>query len=73
MAPKSIFLSLTRQIIFLIPLLYLLPPHYQLDGVWYAYPVSDFLATVVSALMLAWQIKRIRERLSKPPRLNPEY
>lgn len=73
MAPKAIFLSLTRQIIFLIPMLFLLPPHLGLDGVWGAYPVSDFLATVVSAWMLAWQIKRIRRRLSEPPRLNPNY
>ena len=34
MAGKAVFLSLTRQIIFMIPLLLILPPHFGLDGVW---------------------------------------
>ena len=41
MAGKSIFLSLTRQILFMIPLLYILPPMIGLNGVWSAYPISD--------------------------------
>ncbi len=62
MAAKSIFLSLTRQIIFMIPLLLILPPHFGLDGVWAAYPISDFVATVVASCMLAIQIRKIRRR-----------
>ena len=65
MAGKSVFLSLTRQIIFMIPLLVLLPPHLGLDGVWASYPISDFLSTLVAAAMLTWQIRRI-SRLSPP-------
>ena len=61
MAGKAVFLSLTRQIIFMIPLLFLLPPVYGLDGVWSAFPISDSLATVVATLMLIWQIRRIRQ------------
>lgn len=60
MAGKSVFLSLTRQIIFMVPLLFLLPPHFGLNGVWMAYPISDFVATVVTGCMLAVQIRRIR-------------
>lgn len=60
MAAKSIFLSLTRQIIFMIPLLLVLPPHFGLDGVWAAYPISDFVATVVAGTMLWWQLRRIK-------------
>lgn len=59
MATKSIFLSLTRQILFMIPLLMILPPRFGLDGVWAAYPISDFVATVVAGCMLAWQLRRI--------------
>lgn len=66
MAAKSIFLSLTRQIIFMIPLLFILPPMFGLDGVWAAYPISDFVATVVAGLMLFWQIRRIRSRQPAP-------
>ncbi len=62
MATKSIFLSLTRQIIFMIPLLFILPPIYGLNGVWAAYPISDFVATVVAAFMLAWQINHIKKK-----------
>lgn len=62
MAGKSIFLSLTRQIIFMIPLLYILPPHFGLDGVWVAFPISDFVATVVAATLLTVQLRRIKRK-----------
>ncbi len=68
MAGKSVFLSLTRQILFMIPLLIILPPHFGLDGVWSCYPISDVVATIVSGVMLWWQIKRIKE-MSIAPRL----
>ena len=57
----SVFLSLTRQIIFMIPLLLFLPGMWGLDGVWAAFPISDTAATLVSAAMLAWQIKKIKK------------
>ncbi len=65
MAGKSVFLSLTRQILFLIPLLLILPPLMRLDGVWSAYPISDFISTVVATVMLVFLVKRIRR--SAPP------
>lgn len=60
MAGKAVFLSLTRQVIFMVPLLFILPPIYGLDGVWAAFPIADFVATVVATLMLIYQIKMIR-------------
>lgn len=60
MATKSVFLSLTRQIIFMVPMLLILPPLWGLDGVWACFPVCDVLSTVVAAIMLAIQIKRIK-------------
>ncbi len=62
MAGKSIFLSLTRQIIFMIPRLDILPPHFGLDGVWAAFPISDFVATVVAATLLTVQLRRIKRK-----------
>lgn len=65
-AGKSIYLSLTRQLIFLVPCLLLLPPlmpHLglpQLDGVWWALPASDFLASVNAAILLWMQIQAFR-------------
>jgi MATE efflux family protein len=60
MAGKAVFLSLTRQIIFMIPLLLILPRYFGLDGVWSCYPICDFVASAVTACMLAWQIKKIK-------------
>lgn len=60
MAGKAVFLSLTRQIIFMIPLLLILPGLWQLDGVWMAFPISDTISALVAAAMLWWQIRRIR-------------
>lgn len=56
---KSIFLSLTRQVIFLIPLLFILPEKLGLDGVWLSFPGSDLLATIVTAILIYFEFRRI--------------
>ncbi|MDE5923858.1 MAG: MATE family efflux transporter [Muribaculaceae bacterium] len=61
MAGKAVFLSLTRQILFMIPLLMILPGRFGLSGVWVCYPISDCVSTIVSGAMLAWQIRHIRK------------
>lgn len=48
----SIFLSLSRQLLFLLPALALLPMWFGLDGVWLAQPVSDLIASVVTAWIM---------------------
>lgn len=48
-AKMSIFLSLTRQFIFLIPAVFILPPLFGLNGAWSVMPVSDGLSAIVSA------------------------
>lgn len=60
MAGKAVFLSLTRQILFMIPMLYILPPIYGLNGVWGCFPICDVVATIVATLMLIWQIRKIK-------------
>ena len=60
-AKASIFLSLTRQVLFLIPLLLVLPPRMGLDGVWTAFPLSDLVATLVTAVMVSWQLTKFRK------------
>jgi len=64
-AGKSIFLSLTRQVIFLIPLLLTLPGMLGLDGIWLSFPTSDVLATVVTALLIASQLRRLPAAASR--------
>ena len=58
-ASKSIVMSLSRQVLFLIPLLFTLPLLWDLNGVWLAFPISDFFAAVVAVLMLAYQMRKI--------------
>lgn len=59
-AKISIFLSLSRQLIFLLPGLLLLSARWGLNGIWVSMPISDFLAFVASVLMLTWHHKRMQ-------------
>ncbi len=54
MASKAIFLSLTRQVLYLIPLALLLPMVFAnpLDGVWWAIPISDTISAITALIML---------------------
>ena len=52
MVKKSIFLSLSRQLIFLLPFLYTLPLFFQEKGVWWSFPISDTLNVIVSAILI---------------------
>lgn len=60
-AGKSIFQSLTRQLLFLLPGLILLPPRLGLDGVWIAIPLSDLLSFFVSVSMLWWLVRKVKK------------
>ena len=57
---KAILLSLTRQLLFLVPLLILLPPHLGVKGVWIAMPIADSIATLLAAVLLFFQIRKLR-------------
>lgn len=59
---KAMFLSLSRQCIFLIPAILLLPPVFGLDGVWLAGPFSDILAAVTAWLFLAHHVKNVKKQ-----------
>lgn len=56
----SIFLSLSRQLLYLLPLLYVFPLFLGLNGVWYAMPVSDMLSFVVTVWILAVYIRKFK-------------
>ena len=51
-APKAIFMSLSRQVIFLIPSLYLFSKWFGLTGVWLSIPFSDLLAALVALILI---------------------
>ena len=54
-------LSLSRQLLFFLPMLLVLPQFYQVDGVWMAQPISDVVSVVVAATMLMKYIKRFKK------------
>ncbi len=55
---KSIFLSLTRQFIFLIPLVLILPLIFGFDGLLYAQPIADLLAVVACTVLIVKEFKK---------------
>ena len=60
--PKmSIFLSLTRQLIFLVPLLWILPPKFGINGVWASMSVSDFLAFVLAVVTMVVMNRKFKK------------
>lgn len=61
-ASKSVFLSATRQLIFLMPLLFVLPRFFGTNGVWLSMPISDALATVIAIILLYNEFRRKNER-----------
>lgn len=56
-AGKSIFLSLTRQFLFLVPALFILPHTFGLKGIWLSVTLADFLATITTAILFLLQIR----------------
>jgi len=59
---KGSFLALTRQILFLLPLLLIFPLFMGIDGIMYAGPVADCLAAVIAAVMVAFQFREFQRQ-----------
>ncbi len=64
-AHLSIFLSLSRQLLFLIPSIVILSGIWGTDGVWAAIPTSDFLAIIVAAVCMSVYMRRLRHHEEK--------
>lgn len=60
-AGKSILLSLTRQVLFLVPALYILPQHMGINGVWMSIPIADFLATITTLILFIMELNRLNK------------
>jgi putative MATE family efflux protein len=57
-ALPALFLTLLKQGIFLIPLVYIMPKFFGLDGVWWSFPIADVLATIITVIFLRREIKK---------------
>ncbi|MSS44392.1 MATE family efflux transporter [Anaerosalibacter bizertensis] len=68
---QAMFLSLSRQVLVLIPALIILPKFFQLTGVWLAGPVSDVIASIITAQFLIKDLKHLgKESTNQNPRIN---
>ena len=61
MINKSIILSMSRQLLFLLPLLYVMPMFLDAKGIWLSFPISDFLASMVTFIMLMGLLRKLRK------------
>ena len=60
MVKKSIFLSLSRQLLFLLPCIYILPELLKSEsGVWYSFPISDTVSSVITGIMAVGLIRKL--------------
>lgn len=57
-ALPAVILTLLKQGIFLIPLAYILPMFYGVDGVWWSFPIADTLSTIVTVMVLKREIDK---------------
>jgi putative MATE family efflux protein len=60
LASKAIFLSLTRQVIILTPLLFFLPRFFGITGVWLSMPSADFISTLIAIVFYIVQAKKLK-------------
>lgn len=60
MVGKSIFLSLSRQLLILVPLIYLLPMSMNEAGVWYAFPISDIASCIIALTLITATLRKFR-------------
>ncbi|MBQ3882676.1 MAG: MATE family efflux transporter [Bacteroidales bacterium] len=60
MVNKSIILSLSRQLLFLVPCIYLLPVWLGVNGVWVSFPISDTLSVILTSILMLNLLKKLR-------------
>lgn len=58
-AKRAIILSMSRQMLFIVPLLLTLPRFWGTDGVWYAIPIADAAAVLLAATLLTYQLRHL--------------
>ena len=58
---RAILLSVSRQMVFILPLLFILPPFMGADGVWYSIPIADFISSLLAAILLFLQVRKLKQ------------
>ncbi len=58
---KGAFIAMTRQLLFLLPLIIILPRIFGIDGIMYAGPIADGIALIVTIIFVSLEIKKIKK------------
>ena len=66
MSGKAIFMSLSRQLLFLLPCLLILPRYYGINGVWYSMPIADFISSIIAFILLMMQFRTFKKLKTVP-------
>jgi Na+-driven multidrug efflux pump len=61
-AKLAIFVSMTRQMLFLLPLLWIIPRYFGATGVWVSMPIADVASTTLAAILLYRELKKLRRK-----------
>ncbi len=69
---RAMFLGALRQMIFLIPLILILPMFWGVDGVWFSMPIADLLAFIVTAAFICVDMIRLRKLPDEPLLITPD-
>jgi len=64
-AKRAMFISLSRQLIFFIPIALIFTNIWQLDGLWYTFAVSDIISGTIGAFMLIYEIRVLGKMMTK--------
>jgi Na+-driven multidrug efflux pump len=62
-AKGALILAMARQVLFLIPFVFLFPLIWNLTGIWAAFPASDILGAILTAVMIIIQIRRLKKEM----------
>ena len=62
-AKRAILMSVTRQMLFIVPLLLVLPDRWGTDGVWYSMPIADGVSVLLAAVLLVLQLRKFRREM----------
>ncbi len=62
-AKRAILMSVTRQMLFIVPLLLVLPERWGTDGVWYSMPIADGVSVLLAAVLLVLQLRKFRREM----------
>ena len=55
--------SYAVKLILLVPLVLILPFYYGLDGIFYSFPISDFLSTIIIGIMIWFEFKNLNKKI----------